>query len=34
VTPKKCKGTWKAEGDFHFATGETVKSPITMKCKK
>ena len=26
VTPKKCKGTWKAEGDFHFATGELVKN--------
>jgi len=34
VTPKKCTGTWKAEGDFHFATGETIKSPISMKCKK
>jgi hypothetical protein len=34
VTPKKCKGTWKAEGNFHFKTGETVKSPITQKCKK
>jgi hypothetical protein len=34
VTPKKCSGTWKAEGDFHFTTGETVKSPISEKCKK
>ena len=34
VTPKKCSGTWKAEGDFHFATGETVKTPISQKCKK
>lgn len=34
VTPKKCTGSWKAEGDFHFATGETVKSPISEKCKK
>jgi len=34
VTPKKCKGTWKAEGNFHFTTGETVKTPITQKCKK
>lgn len=34
VTPKKCKGTWKAEGDFHFATGEVLKQPITEKCKK
>jgi hypothetical protein len=34
VTPKKCAGTWKAEGDFHFTTGETVKQPITQKCKK
>ena len=23
VTPKKCKGSWKAEGDFYFATGES-----------
>jgi hypothetical protein len=34
VTPKKCKGTWKAEGNFHFTTGETLKTPITQKCKK
>jgi hypothetical protein len=34
VTPKKCKGTWKAEGDFHFLTGELVKQPISQKCKK
>jgi len=34
VTPKKCKGTWKAEGNFHFATGETVKTPVSQKCKK
>jgi len=34
VTPKKCTGTWKAEGDFHFTTGETIKSPISQKCKK
>jgi hypothetical protein len=34
ITPKKCKGTWKAEGNFHFATGETVKTPISQKCKK
>jgi len=34
VTPKKCKGFWKAEGDFHFLTGEVVKKPISQKCKK
>ncbi len=34
VTPKKCTGSWKAEGDFHFTTGEVVKTPITEKCKK
>jgi hypothetical protein len=34
VTPKKCAGTWKAEGDFHFATGELVKTPVSQKCKK
>jgi hypothetical protein len=34
ITPKKCKGTWKAEGDFYFATGAVVKTPISEKCKK
>jgi len=34
VAPKKCKGSWKAEGDFHFRTGETVKVPVSHKCKK
>jgi len=34
VTPKKCKGSWKAEGDFYYATGEIVKKPISSKCKK
>jgi hypothetical protein len=34
ITPKKCKGSWKAEGNFHFTTGETVKSPVSQKCKK
>jgi hypothetical protein len=34
ITPKKCTGTWKAEGDFHFVTGETIKSPTSQKCKK
>ena len=34
VTPKKCKGTWKAEGDFFFATGEKVVTPVSEKCKK
>jgi hypothetical protein len=34
ITPKKCKGTWKAEGDFYFATGEKVVTPVSEKCKK
>jgi hypothetical protein len=34
ITPKKCKGTWKAEGIFHFKTGETVRSPVSTKCRK
>jgi hypothetical protein len=34
VTPKKCKGSWKAEGDFFFTTGEKVVSPVSEKCKK
>jgi hypothetical protein len=34
VTPKKCTGTWKAEGNFHFTTGETIKSATSQKCKK
>jgi hypothetical protein len=34
VTPKKCAGSWKAEGDFYFATGEKVVTPVTEKCKK
>jgi hypothetical protein len=34
VTPKKCKGSWKAEGNFYFQDGTVVKSPITQKCKK
>jgi hypothetical protein len=34
ITPKKCKGTWKAEGDFFFATGEKVVTPVSEKCKK
>jgi len=34
VTPKKCTGTWKAEGDFYFATGEKVVTPVSEKCKK
>jgi hypothetical protein len=34
ITPKTCKGTWKAEGNFHFVTGETIKSPTSQKCKK
>jgi hypothetical protein len=34
VTPKKCAGTWKAEGDFYFRTGEKVVTPVSEKCKK
>jgi hypothetical protein len=34
VTPKKCKGSWKAEGDFYFATGAVLKVPISKACKK
>jgi hypothetical protein len=34
ITPKKCKGSWKAEGDFLFATGEKVVTPVSEKCKK
>jgi hypothetical protein len=34
VTPKKCTGSWKAEGDFYFQDGTVVKVPITSKCKK
>jgi hypothetical protein len=34
IAPKKCAGTWKAEGDFYFRTGEVVKTPVSQKCKK
>jgi hypothetical protein len=34
IAPKKCKGSWKAEGDFYFRTGEIVKTPVSHKCKK
>jgi len=34
ITPKKCKGSWKAEGDFFFKTGEKVVTPVSEKCKK
>lgn len=34
VAPKKCKGTWKAEGNFYFADGSVVKTPVSSKCKK
>jgi hypothetical protein len=34
ITPKKCKGSWKAEGDFYFATGEKVVTPVSQKCRK
>jgi hypothetical protein len=34
VTPRKCNGSWKAEGNFHFTTGETVRTPVSQKCRK
>jgi len=34
IAPKKCKGTWKAEGQFFFANGTTVTTPYSAKCKK
>jgi hypothetical protein len=34
VTPKKCKGTWKAEGQFYFANGTSVTTPFSSKCSK
>jgi hypothetical protein len=34
IAPKKCKGTWKAEGQFFFADGTSVTTPVTQKCKK
>ena len=34
VAPKKCSGTWKAEAQFFFATGETAKTPYSGKCSK
>jgi hypothetical protein len=34
VAPKKCSGTWKAQAQFYFATGETVTTPYSGKCKK
>ena len=34
VAPKKCSGTWKAEGQFFFADGSSVTTPVTQKCKK
>jgi hypothetical protein len=34
IAPKKCTGSWKAEGDFYFRTGEVVKTPVSSKCKK
>ena len=34
VAPRKCKGTWKGSGTFYFRTGETVKVPISQKCRK
>jgi hypothetical protein len=34
VTPKKCSGSWKAQGEFYFATGEKVTAPVSEKCRK
>jgi hypothetical protein len=34
VTPKKCSGTWKAQGEFFFTTGEKVTTPFSSKCSK
>jgi hypothetical protein len=34
VAPKKCSGTWKAEAQFFFATGETATAPYSGKCSK
>jgi hypothetical protein len=34
ITPKKCTGKWKAEGDFYFQNGTVVKMPISKACKK
>jgi len=34
VAPKKCKGTWKTNATFFFATGEQVKATSSQKCKK
>ncbi len=34
VSPKKCKKTWKAEGQFYFADGSSVTTPFSSKCKK
>jgi hypothetical protein len=34
VAPKKCTGTWKAEAQFFFQTGETATIPYSGKCSK
>ncbi|HZO61149.1 MAG TPA: hypothetical protein VFB51_15795 [Solirubrobacterales bacterium] len=34
VTPKKCTGKWKAQGEFFFTTGEKVTTPFESSCKK
>ncbi len=34
IAPKKCKGTWKAEGQFFFVDGTSVTTPFSSKCKK
>jgi hypothetical protein len=34
VAPKKCSGTWKAEGQFFFTDGTSVTTPYSGKCSK
>ena len=34
VTPKKCKGTWKAEGQFFFADGSSVTTPVLVEVQQ
>ena len=34
VAPKKCTGKWKAQGQFFFADGSSVTTPVTQSCKK
>jgi hypothetical protein len=34
VTPTKCTGKWKAQGEFYFTTGEKVTTPFESTCKR